>query len=92
MYRMIEEKLPQGPKWQQHLVPLDDAPNDPQTLYFHNVVECAMYLAGHPAFKGHMDYKPKKVFLSDGQQYVHVFNEMSYYRYWYLRGDLCNFR
>ena len=77
MYRMIKEKLPQGPKWQQHLVTLDDAPNNPQTLYFCNVVKCAMYLARNPAFKSHMDYEPKKVFLLDGQQYVCVFNEMS---------------
>ena len=72
MFRIIEERLPKGPKWRKTDIVLKDAPNDPQTLYFHNIDECVLSLASNPAFQGEIDYEPKAVFTwnKTGLQYT----------------------
>ena len=41
---------------------LEDAPNDPQALYFHDIDECALSLASNPAFQGEIDYELEAIF------------------------------
>jgi hypothetical protein len=51
MYNIIETNLPQGPQWEKTTVTLEDAPNEPQTLYYRNIEACALFLAGNPTFQ-----------------------------------------
>ncbi|KAF9513223.1 hypothetical protein BS47DRAFT_1260146, partial [Hydnum rufescens UP504] len=41
MYEWIEKYMPKGPGWKMETIILDDAPVEPQTLYYQNPVECA---------------------------------------------------
>ena len=77
LYDIIESKLPHGPQWERTTITLEDAPNEPQTLYYRNIEECALFLAGNPTFRGKMDYEPWHIFMWNQGHSVRVYNEMS---------------
>jgi hypothetical protein len=34
MYELIEKLMPRGPGWKTAMITLEDAPEEPQTLYY----------------------------------------------------------
>jgi hypothetical protein len=77
MYNIIETNLPQGPQWEKTTLTLEDAPNEPQTLYYRNIEKCALFLASNPTFQGKMDYEPQHIFISSQGWFIQVYNKMS---------------
>lgn len=57
MYDMVKE-MPGGPEWHASDVILHDAPEEPQRLYYRDIIECAEYLFQTPEFDGHMEFSP----------------------------------
>ncbi|KAF9511276.1 hypothetical protein BS47DRAFT_1262194, partial [Hydnum rufescens UP504] len=66
--------MPGGPPWLSTEITLKDAPNEPQLLRYHNVLECVSFLFQNPSFKDCMDFSPKSVYKSDGK--TQVYHEM----------------
>ncbi|KAF9513021.1 hypothetical protein BS47DRAFT_1269347, partial [Hydnum rufescens UP504] len=58
MYERIEKLMPRGPAWKTETVILDNAPDEPQTLHYRDVVECAEHLFSNPTFSEGMLYEP----------------------------------
>ena len=50
------------------MIILDDAPSKPQTLYWHDPVNCAHFLFQNPDFNGHMIYAPSHLYNANGTQ------------------------
>lgn len=63
-----------GPEWHESKLTLPDAPNEPQTLYSRNIIECAHFLFENPTFAGSMDYAHRRVTDEKGKQ---IYNEMA---------------
>jgi len=75
MYERIEKFMPRGPAWKTELIILDDAPNEPQTLHYRDVVECAEYLLANPTFSEGMLFEPMRLFEADGiTRFYHEMN------------------
>ena len=73
MYNTVKE-MPGGPEWHSHSVILPDAPEEPQVLYYRDIIECAKYLFQAPEFDGHMDFSPRR---SRNEKGDIVYHEMS---------------
>ncbi|KAF8509304.1 hypothetical protein BU17DRAFT_70477 [Hysterangium stoloniferum] len=58
MWKRIDEFLQAGPEWHSKEVVLPEAPNEPQILYYCDLVECLSYLEQNPAFEDAMNYEP----------------------------------
>ncbi|KAF8522348.1 hypothetical protein JB92DRAFT_2614680, partial [Gautieria morchelliformis] len=58
MWRRIDDHIEAGPAWHVKEVILPEAPNEPQILYYQDIVECLKYLEQNPAFDGFMNYEP----------------------------------
>ena len=54
-----------APKWKAKEIVLDDAPEEPQTLFYQDIAECCDHLQGNPSFSEVWDTAPKKVKYSD---------------------------
>ncbi|KAF9502783.1 hypothetical protein BS47DRAFT_1258917, partial [Hydnum rufescens UP504] len=74
MYELIEKLMPRGPGWKTATITLEDAPAEPQTLYYRDIIDCAEYLIGNPTFNEFMMYEPIRVFEADGK--THIYHEM----------------
>jgi Plavaka transposase len=74
MYECIEQAMEHGPSWSSESVTLDEAPNEPQILFYRNPHECVEFLFGNPTFCDSMQYKALEVFESDS--ITCVYNEM----------------
>jgi hypothetical protein len=74
--------MPGPPSWKSDTVTLEEAPDEPQTLYWHDPVECAHFLFQNPDFDGDMAYVPSWVFSSDGAQ---VYSEMTTGNEWHFQ-------
>ena len=48
------------------MITLDGAPSEPQTLYWHDPVNCMHFLFQNPDFDGHMTYAPSCVYDANG--------------------------
>ncbi|KAF8344024.1 uncharacterized protein EI90DRAFT_2879718, partial [Cantharellus anzutake] len=71
MFERIETLMPQGPPWMSEKFVLPDAPNEPQTLWYRDIVECAAFLYGNPAIQDCMNYEGLRVFEPDGKTRVY---------------------
>jgi hypothetical protein len=80
MYEIIEKLMPRGPGWKTVTVSLEDAPTEPQTLYYRDIIECAEYLIGNPTFNESMMYEPIRVFEADGT--TRIYHEMTTGELW----------
>ncbi|KAF8330560.1 uncharacterized protein EI90DRAFT_2855390, partial [Cantharellus anzutake] len=59
MYERVKT-MPGPPSWKSDTVTLEEAPNEPQTLYWHDPVECTHFLFQNPDFDGDMAYALKE--------------------------------
>jgi len=50
-----------APKWKAKEIVLDDAPEEPQILFYWDIEECCDHLQGNPSFSDTWDTVPKKV-------------------------------
>src|SRR6266849_4574052 len=73
MYDMVKE-MPGGPEWHSHHVNLHDAPEEPQILYYRNIIECAEFLFQSPEFEGHMDFSPHHAYDENEDAIYHEMN------------------
>jgi hypothetical protein len=73
MYDMVKE-MPGGPEWHAHDVILHDAPQEPQRLYYRNIIDCAAFLLQSTEFKGHMEFAPQRAHNQDG---IPIYHEMN---------------
>lgn len=55
-------------------VTLEEAPNEPQTLFYRDINQCIDWLMGNPAFSGKMAYAPVQIYQSDGSRVYHEMN------------------
>ncbi|KAF8325082.1 uncharacterized protein EI90DRAFT_2933135, partial [Cantharellus anzutake] len=81
MYEQVKE-MPGPPSWTSEIVTLDEAPDEPQTLYWRNPVECAHFLFQNPDFDGSMAYAPSRVYDQHGTR---VYTEMTTTEEWHLQ-------
>ncbi|KAG8964982.1 hypothetical protein FRC05_003509 [Tulasnella sp. 425] len=76
LFSMITHSdMPSGPAWHRQTITLDEAPDEPQELYYQYPDECANFLFGNPTFRGDMHFTPGKVFEGQGE-FNRVFHEM----------------
>jgi Plavaka transposase len=66
MYEWIEKFMPRGPGWKTETIILEDTPDEPQTLHYQDIVECAEYLLSDPTFSNGMMYEPVRLFDAKG--------------------------
>src|SRR5260370_41914905 len=50
-----------APMWKDKEITLDDAPDEPQILFYRDIEECCDHLQGNPSFSDAWDTAPKKV-------------------------------
>ena len=50
-----------APKWKAKEIILDDAPEEPQILFYRDLEECCDHIQGNPSFSDAWDTAPKKV-------------------------------
>lgn len=62
MFTIIENCLPQGPRWNSMSVTLPDAPNEPQEFYHRDILECVRFLFRDPSLSGDMLYSAAEYF------------------------------
>ena len=68
------------------MIILDDAPSKPQTLYWHDPVNCAHFLFQNPDFNGHMIYMPSHLYNANRTQ---VYTEMTTAEEWHYQQVSC---
>lgn len=73
--------MPQAPEWMSTVITLPDAPLEPQTLQYRDIVECTRFLFSNPTFKGEMVYQPVEVF-EDDPRLRRVFHEPNTGKLW----------
>jgi hypothetical protein len=74
MYERVEQAMQNGPLWSSETIIMEEAPDEPQILFYRDVHECVTYLFGNPTFQDSMQYEAVEVFESDGV--TRVYNEM----------------
>src|SRR5258708_28854869 len=57
LYEQVK-KMPGPPSWKSDVITLKEAPTEPQTLYWRDLVESAHFLFQNPKFDGNMAYMP----------------------------------
>ncbi|KAF8324181.1 uncharacterized protein EI90DRAFT_2864300, partial [Cantharellus anzutake] len=72
MRKCIKE-MPGPPSWKSDVITLKEAPEELQTLYWRNPVECVQFLFQNPDFDGCMAYTPNRLYNQNGTR---VFTEM----------------
>ncbi|KAF8328718.1 uncharacterized protein EI90DRAFT_2887084, partial [Cantharellus anzutake] len=72
MYNWVK-MMPGPPSWRSNTIILKEAPNEPQTLYWHDPMECVHFLFQNPDFDGGIAYAPSWVYCLDGTR---VYSEM----------------
>jgi len=68
MFEIIENFLPQGPRWSSTSITLPDAPDEPQEFYHQNILECTKFLFSDPSFSGDMLYSAAEYFECGNHQ------------------------
>lgn len=69
-----------SPGWKEHTIVLDNAPDEPQTLFYRDPQECLEFLLANPTWEEEIDYVPVEIFLADGKS--RVYTEMNYGNIW----------
>ncbi|KAA1479646.1 hypothetical protein DENSPDRAFT_750630, partial [Dentipellis sp. KUC8613] len=61
------ELLPAGPQWHYITLTVDRFPTKkPIRLFYRDGIDCLEFLFGNPAFKGHMDFDPRRDVIPAG--------------------------
>src|SRR5260370_30448530 len=60
-----------APMWKAKEITLDDAPDEPQILFYRDIEECCDHLQGNPSFSDAWDTAPKKVKYSGTQTRIY---------------------
>ncbi|KAG8692126.1 hypothetical protein FRC08_009996 [Ceratobasidium sp. 394] len=83
LFEMVENNINGfgGPKWFEQEITLPEAPEEPLTLYLHNIEESADYLAGRPDFAGDIDFEPQVIFELDDK--TQIINQMPMGHRWH---------
>jgi hypothetical protein len=68
MNNRILQHLPKGPPWYSKTVTLPNAPNEPQTFYFCDIIEVANSIFGDPSLAKDMHYGAHKTYKCAGPQ------------------------
>lgn len=63
-------QMPSGPPWHAVEIRLDEAPNEPQLLFYRDPVQVALYLAANPDFEEDICYEAEEWFEDDGKTRV----------------------
>ena len=77
--------MPGPPCWRVKQFTLDKAPLEPQTLYWHDPVECTQFLFQNLNFNGHMVYAPSHMYNRNESQRVRVYMEMMTGEEWHYQ-------
>ena len=85
MYKQLQG-MPGPPSWRSEMIILDDAPSEPQTLYWCDPVNYAHFLFQNPDFDGHMIYAPSHLYNANGTQ---VYTEMTTAEEWHYQQVSC---
>jgi len=80
--------MPGGPPWLSTEIVLKDTPNEPQTLFYRNPVECADQLFQNPTFKDCTDFAPKWVYDANGT--TRLYHEMASAENWHVE-QVCHY-
>jgi len=67
--------MPKGPEWIKTEISLSDAPTEPQTFFYHDIIDCAKFLYSNPSFQEVMNYEAVKVFEAKSQGQSRVYHE-----------------
>ncbi|KAF8326296.1 uncharacterized protein EI90DRAFT_2868868, partial [Cantharellus anzutake] len=51
MFERIETSMPTGPDWFKTEITLLDAPTEPQTFFYRDIIDCAKFLYSNPSFQ-----------------------------------------
>jgi len=78
--KIIRKDLPQAPKFEEAKITIEDAPHEPQTILYRNVLECADFLFQNPRYREHMIYEPSLVFGADDKN--RIYSDISDARLW----------
>jgi hypothetical protein len=74
--------MPDGaPSWHAREAILPDAPNEPQILFYRDILECSDHLQNNPSFSKVWDYQPISLTYSDTN--THVFHEPNTGKLWW---------
>ena len=74
--------MPGPPCWKLQEITLDEAPLEPQTLYWQDPVECTHFLFQNPEFDGNMTYSASHLYET---QEIIVYTEMTTGEEWHYQ-------
>ncbi|KAF9507890.1 hypothetical protein BS47DRAFT_1258039, partial [Hydnum rufescens UP504] len=74
MYERVEQAMHCSPQWSSKTIVMEEAPDEPQILFYCNIHECVAQLFGNLTFQDSMWYEAVEVFEPDGV--TRVYNEM----------------
>src|SRR5258707_2321964 len=81
LYEQVK-KMPGPPSWKSDIITLKEAPTEPQTLYWQDLVESTHFLFQNPEFDGNMAYVPSCLYQQDDTQ---VYSEMTMGEEWHYQ-------
>src|SRR5258707_11496811 len=81
LYEWVK-KMPGPPSWKSDVITLKEAPTEPQTLYWRDLVESAHFLFQNPEFDGNMAYAPSCLYQQDDTR---VYSEMTMGEEWHYQ-------
>ena len=87
MYVMVKA-MPGPPEWKSKVITLPDTPDEPQTLYYQDLIACTHYLFKWSDLAKHMDYIPMQVFKKNNN---HIYHEMCSGHKWSKQQVGCKF-
>ena len=91
MYGHMRE-MPGPPCWRAEKITLDEAPLEPQTVYWHDPVECTHFLFQNLDFDGKMIYSPSCLYDESGTQMTWVYMEMTMGEEWHYQQVCMNYQ
>jgi len=83
MFQKIETMMPKGPEWVSMDITLAEAPHEPQTFYYRDIIDCAKFLYSNPSFQEAMNYEAVKIFETKNQERHRIYHE-------FMTGDIAN--
>src|SRR5258706_2850327 len=81
LYEWVK-KMPGPPSWKSDIITLKEAPTEPQTLYWRDLVESMHFLFQNPKFDGNMAYVPSCLYQQDDTR---VYSEMTTGEEWHYQ-------
>src|SRR5258707_1144151 len=81
LYEQVKKMLG-PPSWKSDVINLKEAPTEPQTLYWQDLVESMHFLFQNPEFDGNMAYAPSRLYQQDDTR---VYSEMTMGEEWHYQ-------